>query len=307
MFNSMSVSILPVLKKYNIPIIMSVHDYRLVCPAYTFTDGKRNFCERCKTGNYYNCITHKCSKGSLINSFMLSMDSYFRSKFYSPIDYINRFIFVSKFSMNKHIQVENRFKDKCTYLYNFTPKVEDYSSTKGDYIFFFGRISEEKGILTLLNAIKQVPDIKLKLAGTGPLLEQLKPQCPPNAEFLGFKQGEELRELIHNASFVVVSSECYENNPMTIIESYMIGTPVIGSDLGGIPELIIENKTGYTFKPKSSDDLKETITKACSISEEEYARMSDEAKKFAMDNFSEESHYQRLIKNYQLIIDQNKR
>ena len=149
--------------------------------------------------------------------------------------------------MNKHIQVENRFKDKCTYLYNFTPKVEDYSSTKGDYIFFFGRISEEKGILTLLNAIKQVPDIKLKLAGTGPLLEQLKPQCPPNAEFLGFKQGEELRELIHNASFVVVSSECYENNPMTIIESYMIGTPVIGSDLGGIPELIIENKTGYTF------------------------------------------------------------
>ena len=247
MFYSMSVSILPVLKKYNIPIIMSVHDYRLVCPAYTFTDGKRNFCERCKT-----CLL-------------------------------------------------------CTYLYNFTPKVEDYSSTKGDYIFFFGRISEEKGILTLLNAIKQVPDIKLKLAGTGPLLEQLKPQCPPNAEFLGFKQGEELRELIHNASFVVVSSECYENNPMTIIESYMIGTPVIGSDLGGIPELIIENKTGYTFKPKSSDDLKEMITKACSISEEEYARMSDEAKKFAMDNFSEESHYQRLIKNYQLIIDQNKR
>ena len=307
MFNSMSVSILPVLKKYNIPIIMSVHDYRLVCPAYTFTDGKRNFCERCKTGNYYNCITHKCSKGSLINSFMLSMDSYFRSKFYSPIDYINRFIFVSKFSMNKHIQVEKRFKDRCTYLYNFTPKVKDYSSTKGDYIFFFGRISEEKGILTLLNAIKQVPDIKLKLAGTGPLLEQLKSQCPPNAEFLGFKQGEELRELIHNASFVVVSSECYENNPMTIIESYMIGTPVIGSDLGGIPELIIENKTGYTFKPKSPDDLKETITKACSISEEEYARMSDEAKKFAMDNFSEESHYQKLIKNYQLIIDQNKR
>mgnify|MGYP000765088804 FL=1 len=192
-------------------------------------------------------------------------------------------------------------------MYNFTPKVKDYSSTKGDYIFFFGRISEEKGILTLLNAIKQVPDIKLKLAGTGPLLEQLKSQCPPNAEFLGFKQGEELRELIHNASFVVVSSECYENNPMTIIESYMIGTPVIGSDLGGIPELIIENKTGYTFKPKSPDDLKETITKACSISEEEYARMSDEAKKFAMDNFSEESHYQKLIKNYQLIIDQNKR
>ena len=93
---------------------------------------------------------------------------------------------------------------------------------------------------------------------------------------------------------------------MTIIESYMIGTPVIGSDLGGIPELIIENKTGYTFKPKSSDDLKETITKACSISEEEYARMSDEAKKFAMDNFSEESHYQRLINSLSIRISDEK-
>lgn len=307
MFNSLSVSILPVLKKYNIPIIMSVHDYRLVCPAYTFTDGKRNFCERCKTGKYYNCITHLCSKGNLLNSFMLSLDSYFRAKFYSPIDYIDRFIFVSKFSMNKHIQVEERFKDKCTYLYNFTPKEKEYSTVKGDYIFFFGRISEEKGILTLLNAIKETPHIKLKLAGTGPLLEQLKSQCPPNAEFLGFKHGDELRELIHNASFVVVSSECYENNPMTIIESYMIGTPVIGSDLGGIPELIQNNKTGYTFKPKSSADLRDVILKSCFLSEEAYARMSGEAKQFAMDNFSEESHYRKLLENYQFIIDHKKR
>lgn len=306
MFNSMSVSILPVLKKYNIPIIMSVHDYRLVCPAYTFTDGKRNFCERCKTGNYYHCITNKCSNGNLINSFMLSMDSYFRSMFYPPIEYIDRFIFVSQFSMNKHLQVEKRFEKKCTYLYNFSPKVQNYKATKGDYIFFFGRISKEKGILTLLNAIKGLPNIKLKLAGTGPLLEQLKAECPPNAEFLGFKQGEELRELIHNASFVIVSSECYENNPMTIIESYMIGTPVIGSDLGGIPELIIPNKTGYRFTPKSSEELKETIIKASSIPEEEYEQMSDSCKKFASDNFSEESHYRRLIENYNIILDKKK-
>ena len=306
MFNSLSVSILPVLRKYRIPVIMSVHDYRLVCPAYTFTDGQRNFCERCKDGHFYHCITHKCSNGNLINSIMLSLDSYFRANFYPPIEYIDRFIFVSQFSMRKHVEVEPRFAKKCTYLYNFTPDLpREYHPSKGDYLFFFGRISEEKGIYTLLEAIKRMPNIQLKLAGTGPLLEQLKTNCPPNAEFLGFKQGEELRELIHNASFVVVPSECYENNPMTIIESYMIGTPVIGSHLGGIPELIIEGDTGFTFDPKSVDQLCATIQKAFTISETDYLRMSENARQFAKDNFSEESHFQKLIKNYQYIINHN--
>ena len=306
MFNSMSVSILPVLRKYGIPVVMSVHDYRLVCPAYTFTDGKGNFCERCGSGSYYNCILHKCSKGNMANSLMLSLDSYFRSFFYQPVDYIDRFIFVSKFAMNKHIEKDKRYAGKCTYLYNFTPKVKDYSTVKGNYVLYFGRISEEKGIGTLLKAIEQTPDIRLKVVGTGPLLEQFKSLCQPNAEFLGFKSGDELWELIHNASFVVVPSEWYENNPLTIIESLMIGTPVIGSNIGGIPELIEEGKTGYIFQPGATDELRNILVKACAVSDAEYKRMSDAAKKFAEDNFSEENHYERLIKNYQQVIEQKK-
>ena len=302
LFNGLSVSILPILKKYKIPVVMSVHDYRLVYPAYTFTDGKGNFCERCKDKHFYHCITHRCSNKSLINSFMLSMDSYFRKHFYSPINYIDRFIFVSQFSMNKHLQVESQFKGKCNYLYNFTPSLPDLKTHRGDYMFFFGRISKEKGLFTLLKAIEKCPDIKLKLAGTGPLLDRLKSQCPPNAEFLGFKQGEELRELIHNAAFVVVPSECYENNPMTIIESYMIGTPVIGSDLGGIPELIPQNVTGYTFTPKSVNSLITALRQALSLSDSAYEEMTINAKRFARENFSEESHYNKLYMNYQLAI-----
>ena len=302
MFNSLSVSILPVLKKYNIPTIMSVHEYRLLCPAYTFTDGDRNFCERCRTGHYYNCVTHLCSKRNFINSLMLCLDSYFRAKYFPPIDYINKFLFVSRFSMNKHIQIEKRFKDISSYLYNFTPSVKDYCEIKGDYILFLGRISEEKGIVTLLDAMKKTPTIKLKLAGVGPLLEKLRSNCSTNVEFVGFQQGEELRKLIHNASFVIVPSECYENNPMTIIESYAIGTPVIGSNLGGIPEIILENKIGYTFEPKSSESLKNVIIKACSISQDEYNKMSKAAKQFARENFSEEVYYQKLMLHYQSII-----
>lgn len=304
MFNSMSVSILPVLRKYNIPVVMSVHDYRLVCPAYDFTDGKGNICERCRNGRYINCVTHRCSKGNFVNSLMLAADSYFRTISYPPIDYIDRFIFVSKFSMNKHVDIDKRYQDKCTYLYNFTPKSGDYSTVKGDYILFFGRLSEEKGLVTLLNAVRQLPDVKLKIAGTGPLLDKLKAEAPANAEFLGFKRGADLWELVHNASFVVVSSECYENNPLSIIESYMIGTPVIGSNMGGIPELIVENKTGYTFTVRDANALRDAIKRACAVTDEEYAAMSAATKQFALDNFSEDSHYNRLIDIYQDVIKQ---
>ncbi len=305
MFNSMSVSILPVLRKYNIPVVMSVHDYRLVCPAYTFTDGKGNFCERCKNGHYYNCIFHKCSNGNVLNSLMLCADSYFRSVSYPPVDYIDRFIFVSKFAMSKHIQIDGRYKEKSTYLYNFTPNV-DCTTVQGDYILFFGRISEEKGLRTLLNVMKQLPDVKLKIAGTGPLLEILSSDAPANVEFLGFKKGLELQELIQNASFVVVPSEWYENNPLAIIESFMAGTPVIGSDIGGIPELVADGKTGYIFHPKSCEELKDAIMRAWSLPEGKYKQMSDEAKRFAIDNFSEDNHYNRLMENYQLVINKNR-
>lgn len=302
MFNSLSVSILPILKKHNIPIVMSVHDYRLVCPAYTFTDGNGNFCELCKDKKFYHCILKKCSQKNLINSFMLSLDSYFRMIFYPPTDYINKFIFVSKFSMNKHIQVNPIFKNRATYLYNFTPTVPDIPKTKGKYLLFFGRLSEEKGIKTLLHTIKKDPELILKIAGTGPLLNELKSNCPANVEFLGFVKGQELENLIRNASFVIVPSECYENNPMTIIESYTIGTPIIGSDLGGIPELIIPDQTGFKFTPKSIDSLYKVLQKAKHISETEYIQMTHACKAFAQNNFSEKEHYKKLMQVYKTFL-----
>lgn len=302
MFNSMSVSILPVLRKYGIPVIMSVHDYRLVCPAYTFTDGKGRICERCRGGRYYNCLLHRCSKGNIFNSLMLGVDSYFRSWFYQPVEYIDCFLFVSKFSMDKHIKIDGRFRSKCAYLYNFTPDV-DYRPSKGDYIFFFGRISEEKGIVTLVEAMRQVPGIKLKIAGTGPLLDELNAGCTPNTEFLGFKKGEELRELVRNAAFVVVPSKCYENNPMSVIEAYMAGTPVIGSNIGGTPEIIEVGGTGFVFPVSDAHALAATIREAMEISSEKYFEMSRKARIFAEKHFSAEEYYKALVGNYTEVIN----
>lgn len=302
LFNSMSVSILPLLKKYDIPVVMTVHDYRLICPAYTFTDRKGNICEKCNISKqYWQCIAYRCSKGSIPNSTILALDSYFRKYFISPLKYINHFIFVSKFSQNKHIESASLYKTKSNHLYNFTHIAPVEKAEKKDYLFFFGRISEEKGIATLINAVSELK-IQVKIAGTGPLLDKLKKQQNEYIEFIGFKSGQELTRLIQEAKFVIVPSEWYENNPLSIIEAMMLGIPVIGSNIGGIPELITDGKTGYLFEAKNSIDLKEKIAKAMSISSQEYQQMSDETIKFAHENFSPDSHYQKLIDTYQKTI-----
>lgn len=300
LFNGMSVSILPVLRKYNIPIVMTAHDYRLICPAYTFTNGGKELCERCiASKQYWRCITGKCSKGNLPNSVLLSLDTYFREQFYPPVELIDRFIFVSKFSQGKHIEAAPRYREKSTHLYNFTPVAPSAALSKENYLLYFGRISEEKGVATLLEAMKRHPGQSLKVVGTGPLLESLQQSAPPSVSFLGFKQGEELNRLIQQASFVIVPSEWYENNPLTIIESMTLGTPVIGSRIGGIPELIEENKTGFLFRAGSADELAGAIAKARGLDAGQYEAMTEAARAFARDNFSKEAHYQRLMQIYE--------
>ncbi len=304
LFNGISVSILPVLKKYRIPIVMTVHDYRLICPAYTFTDGKQNICERCIVNKrYYQCITNQCSKGNMINSTLLALEMYYREKYYQPINYIDKFIFVSKFALQKHIQADPAYKKKSTLLYNFTPNKEHDINKKKNYFLYFGRISEEKGIQTLINAAKELPSIHFKIAGTGPLLCHFQAQNIPNISFVGFKQGNELENLIQQAKFVIVPSEWFENNPLSIIESMMSGTPVIGSNIGGIPELITNNVTGFLFETKNKNALINSINQAVLLDRNEYELMCKNAYTFAKNNFSPKVHLSKLITIYHETIN----
>ncbi len=304
LFNGISVSILPILKKYKIPVIMTAHDYRLICPAYTFTNGKQELCEKCKDSKqYWRCITNKCSKGNLANSILLSLDSYFRESLFPPAKLINKFIFVSKFSQNKHIEANEVYAKKSTHLYNFTPIEKEKYIVKEKYLLYFGRISEEKGISTLIKAMRAFPDIHLKIVGTGPLLQELNKDKAENISFLGFKEGLELKNLISKAAFVVVPSEWYENNPLTIIESMTLGTPVIGSDIGGIPELINRNITGYLFSPGSINELTEAIKCAINLNTAEYQQMVEATQEYASNNFSKEAHYSRLMEIYKSTIE----
>lgn len=300
-----SPSIFGVLQKYKVPLVHTCHDYRLVCPAYTFKNGKGAECERCKRWNYYHCALSRCSKGSLAQSIIMASEMYYRQLFHNPIKNISGFIFVSNFSANKHIEHHREYQTaRHMVLYNYTTpyKAPDVNE-KENYILYYGRLSFEKGIPTLIKAMAHLPKIKLKVVGTGPLEEKLRACASENVEFLGYKSGEDLFRTVRNAKFVCVPSECFENNPMTIVEAYSLGTPVIGANIGGIPEIIIEGKTGFLFESGNAKSLENSLTLSLKLTREEYSAMSEAAYDFYKQNFSEEHHYEELMKFYQSVIE----
>lgn len=305
-WGGISPSIFNVLKRHHVPLVHTAHDYRMVCPSYTFKDGKEKVCERCKRRNYYQCTIHRCSKGSLVQSTLMTMEMYTRQLFYNPIKNIDGFIFVSQFSAKKHIEHNKKFGNtKHIVLYNYTkPLLQANMSVKEDYFLFYGRLSFEKGIPTLLKVFAQHPELKLKVVGTGPLEDDLKTEYEDNKniQFLGYHSGKSLAELIRRAKYVCVPSEWYENNPMTIVESYSLGTPVIGSRIGGIPEIINEKETGFMFESGNTNDLERTVKIAESVSQDVYYKMCDKVYQFYRDNFSEEKHKKRLLDFYETII-----
>ena len=294
-------SILKVLKKHNVPAVHTAHDYRLICPAYLFLDGQNNICEKCITGSYINCAVNKCSDNSYVQSTMLSIDAYVRKMFIRPKNKIDNFIFVSKFAQQIHAKFNNEFRYKSEMLYNFTHFNSNFQPDyqRGEYLLFYGRLSREKGVETLIDSVKHT-NINLKIVGDGPLLESLKLTKTSNIEFLGFKEGEELNSIIKASSYIVVPSEWYENNPMTIVEAFSFGKPVIGANIGGIPELI--KATGFLFNHGDIQDLQVTISKAMNLNNKDYNQLSINAYTFAKDNFNPKVHYKKLINIYHKTI-----
>jgi glycosyltransferase involved in cell wall biosynthesis len=299
-------SILLELKKNKIPVVITLHDYGFLCPHNSMLDGQMNICDKCIQGTALNCIINKCNRNNLILSTVSSLEFIFQKTFFPFEKYFDRIIAVSKFAQTLH-QKSGQFKRKIDHLYNFYPNIDkkELNSKKGTYFLYFGRLSPEKGLKTLFSAwLTKNRKSKLKVVGNGELFDELSQLASGNKsiEMLGYKTGLELIEIIREASFIIVSSECNENNPLTIIEAYSKGKPVIGSNTGGIPEIIDDGNTGYIFEMKSVEDLSDKIEMAESINEKEYARLSENSRSFAELHFSEETHYNALLGIYKELI-----
>ena len=281
-------------------------------PAYLLKDGKGQLCERCKGGKFVNCLRYRCSKGSLVQSAIMTAEMYYRNHKWHPAKEIDGIIFVSNFSKQKHVEFDRRFTESYTMVLYNTPgekvkeSLDKSVNTFNSYYLFYGRLSVEKGISTLLKSIEKYPQLPLKIVGTGPLEEELKNFCCEkgliNVEFLGYKSGKELFDLVAGAKYVCAPSECYENNPMTIVEAYSLATPVIGAAIGGISEIIKEGETGFLFESGAISSLENAIEKSLAVSENEYSLIKKNAYQFAKANFDSEKYYEMLVGFYQNVI-----
>ena len=251
--------------------------------------------------NWKNVVLSSVDMNNIFQSFIIMAEAYYWRCFNKPVNLVDKFIFVSKFIKNKHIEFDKNYLQKAEHLYNFSPEAIDKEITfkKAEYFLFFGRLSYEKGIKTLIDAFLDCK-ADLIIAGNGEF-ESFVKDCSMkynNIKFVGFKSGIELDTLIKNAFYVVVPSEWYENNPMSIIEAYKLCTPVIGARIGGIPEIIIDGKTGFLFDSKDKNDLVSKIKLAKESKNNIYKKMCLNAFDFANNNFNSQKHYETLMQIY---------
>jgi len=246
-------------KSFNsqLKIIYTAHDYQLVCPNYTLRIPNGNeLCFQCEGGKFVRCTTNRCIHSSRVRSLIGTVEGYLYKwrKTYRSIDKI---IAPSSFMKTK-LESNPDLRDKIAVLHNFVDIAESISvCEKRDYVLYFGRYSEIKGIATLVEACKRLPDIPFVFAGSGSVENEI--ENISNIKNVGFKSGTDLTELIKNARFSVFPSECYENCPFSVLESISLGTPVIGANIGGVPELIDNNKNGELFECGNLDELTQQI------------------------------------------------
>lgn len=277
--------------KHSCKIIYTAHDYQLVCPSHGLFDVNVKPCERCLDGKYIHCFQTKCVKNSRAKSLLGTIDGYFW-KHNLAYSYVDAIVCCSQFLKDK-LDTQPQFRGKTITLHNFKDIIQLQNIEKKDYVLEFGKLCKDKGTETLIEVAKQMPELQFKFVGYGPAVDLMK--NIPNIEYLGFKSGEELYKLIAEATISVCPSECYENCPFSVIESISLGTPVVGSRMGGIPELIIEGKTGELFTAGNVVELETAINRILN-SEDTLAEYSRNC--FEVKYETPETYYKKLMSIY---------
>ncbi|MCL1938103.1 MAG: glycosyltransferase [Candidatus Azobacteroides sp.] len=278
--------------KKGLKVVWTLHDFKLLCPRYDCLRNEQP-CQLCFSNKIY-VLKYKCMKNSLFASTLAYWEALKWNK--EKLErYTDVFICPSVFMKSKML-AGGFSESKLMVLPNFVfPEKKDSTTYKqmDNYYCYVGRISEEKGIETLLHAAQQMPYL-LKIAGKGPLFDDLQSRyASDKIEFLGYLDQEKVKSLIKNARFSVIPSECYENNPLSGIESLCLGIPILGANIGGIPELIEKNRNGLLFESGNQDDLKNKI-------EEMYHSTFDSASiaQKAQRDYSSENYYTSLMNIY---------
>lgn len=302
----LSSSIIKAANDKKVPVVFTAHDVQAICPAITMMDNDKNVCELCMKGKYLNCVKKSCNKGSKAKSLIGAIEGYYyrNKKIYNgKISYIitpsefYRTKFIEDGTDSKHIEAIHNFIIASDY---------DVKTEIGDYALYFGRLSKEKGINNLIEAFAKCKKGKLYIAGEGPEKEKIEEfikghKLEKRVKLLGFLNKEEMTDATRKARFIVVPSIWYENCPYSVMETLAIGKPVIGAEIAGIPELVIDNENGFTYK---YNDIEELANKMNILFEDEglVKKFSKKAKELSKQ-YDKEEYYNKIIKIYTNLVE----
>jgi len=297
-YHQLTPSIIRAAKDLGVPVVLTLHDFKVVCPVHSQSCGGKP-CTACETGDLYNVVRRRCSEGSLGRSTLLYAETLFE-RWLGSYACVDRVIAPSGFI--RDAVTRWRFpKERVSLLYNGVDPVRfTVSRKRGGYALFLGRLSVEKGLITLAQA-QLGTDVRVVVAGTGPLEETLR-RSYPQLELVGHRSGEALSDLVAGASFIVLPSLVHENCPMSVLEAMAAGKAVIASRIGGIPELVIEGRTGLLFEPGNAQDLRQRMV-SLAADETAQACMGCDARAEVERNFSLSRHNETLLRIYESVLD----
>jgi len=298
-YHHISPSILGLLKSRGIPTVLTLHDLKIACPAYNMLapDG---VCERCKGGKVYNVVRNRCINGSAAMSFVVMMEAAVHKLLGSYRHSVDAFIVPSRFYIEKFTEWGMpasmfRYVPNFVDVQRYTPHYES-----GDAFLYFGRVIRQKGVATLIRAAAAAHS-KLLIAGTGPQMEEMRALAVTlNADvtFLGHLGGQQLHDVIRSCRAVVLPSEWYENAPVSLLEAYALGKPVIGARIGGIPELIRENETGACFESGQVESLRQVLEDFRARPLAQLADMGAAGRRWVAEDFTVAMYRQRVMSVY---------
>lgn len=302
-FPLLSPSVYQALSRSGAPVVQTVHNYRFFCPNGLFYINGR-VCQACQEKSYWQAVRNRCIHDSIVTSalYATAIAGGWRSGLFESC--IDRYVVLNAFTA-KIFAEAGVPEEKIRICGNFVNDFVEASAVRKHYALYLGRLSMEKGLATLLAAARSVPELPLKIAGTGPLEADLRRVIREpgmgHIELVGYVAGEPKRQLIARALCTVVPSECYENFPLSVVESLALGTPVVASRIGGLPELIEDGHTGLLFLAGDAEALAQCL-RAMSCNASIVSQMASSALAAARQRFSPQRHLDQLLEIYNDVI-----
>ncbi len=302
-YGRLTASILPRMKKAGIPIVQTLHEYKLICPVYGLRSNGQN-CEACQGHAFWRALPRRCNRNSFLRTCLSVAESYI-SRFLGSLDSIDHFIAVSDFVRKKMISYGVP-EHKISTIHNFVDMPsEPPSQAVGEYFLYVGRLERYKGVFTLLDAIEPLTECQLLIVGDGndrqALTREIERRKLDHVTLLGFRQDRELAELIRGCRCVVLPSICYETFGLAVLEAFQFGRPVIASRIGGIPEVLDDGSDGFLVAPEDAAALRNRITwmknhptKALEMGRTGYEK--------AASQFTSEAYYEEIMKIYRSVL-----